>query len=98
MHGVGRDNATFNIQRFQQNGEEGYLVGFVLNDGLGNHRALFMKEGGLGGIDAPVLSFLRHRNHFSIEGEAFLAHSAIAAKVCALQIRAHIVMAMMEIL
>jgi len=46
MHGVGRDNATFNIQRFQQNGEEGYLVGFVLNDGLGNHRALFMKEGG----------------------------------------------------
>jgi len=44
MHSVGSDNATFNIQRFQQNGEERYLVGFVLNDGLGNHRSLFMKE------------------------------------------------------
>jgi hypothetical protein len=54
--------------------------------------------GSLGGINVPVLSFLRHLNRFSIEGEAFLAHSAIAAKVCALQMRAHIVMAMMEIL
>ena len=40
------DNQIADRGHDQQNGEEGYLVGFVLNDGLGNHRALFMEEGG----------------------------------------------------